>query len=277
MAAAGGIAYPEPAGGGDLAWRGGPVPVVGRSVAALVTAFTLDGVDAAVDMGACSAELAARGTVLLTHCHADHVAGLVAWLSARTRRHAGGTVRVALPAERRETLLAALEAWPELEGVRRRCDLQAALIGVRPGDRVELDGGWAEALPARHGVPAVGWRVWRTGGTRAAVVFTGDGTVEPFRERPGLLEAELAVVECTFLGPGERTAARWSGHAHLADWAELAPDLPCGRLALAHLPAGTGAAGLERVLAAWPPGAPPLVAWVSPPGRAPAAGGLPAR
>ncbi len=272
------IAFPEPAGGGDLAWRGAGLALVGRSVAALATAFALPDLGVAVDMGACSALLAAQDTVLLTHCHADHVAGLVAWLSAHTRRHPGRPTRIVVPAERRDALLAALAAWPELDGVRRRCDLEAALVAVRAGDRVDLPGGWAEAFAVRHGVPALGWRLGRAGERRALLAFGGDGTVEPYRENPGLLDAGLALVECTFLAPGQRAAARWSGHAHLLDWLELAPDLPCDRLALVHLPAGTKPADLRRALDGWPAGAPPVLAWLSPPdagGCAAAAAGAP--
>ncbi|HSN55870.1 MAG TPA: MBL fold metallo-hydrolase, partial [Candidatus Sulfomarinibacteraceae bacterium] len=112
--------------------------IAGSSVAALATAFAVERFRAAVDMGRCSALLAAQDTVLLTHCHSDHVAGLVAWLSAHTRRHRGRPTRVVVPEERRDQLLTALEIWPDLDGVRRRVDLDAALLPAAPGTTVEL-------------------------------------------------------------------------------------------------------------------------------------------
>ena len=75
--------------GGELRLEVDGLEVVGTSIGALATAFAVDRFKAAVDMGRCSALLAAQDTVLLTHCHADHVAGLIAWLSAHTRRFRG--------------------------------------------------------------------------------------------------------------------------------------------------------------------------------------------
>ena len=78
--------------------------------------------------------------------------------------------------------------------------------------------------------------------------FAGDGTVEPFRNDPALLDAEIAVVDCSFIDPGTRVAARLGGHGHLADWMELLPEINCDHLVLAHLPPGTtGEAILERL------------------------------
>lgn len=239
--------------------------IVGGSVAALATAFAVEPLGVAVDLGRCSPRLAAQATALLTHCHADHVAGLIAWLAARSRRPRGTASRLVVPAGRREGLLAALRAWPDLDRVRRRVDLEAAVIEARPGDTVELSaGGWARAIEARHGVPALGWQIGLEGAGRPLAVFAGDGTVLPYRERPELLDAEAAVVECTFAEPRTRVAARLGGHAHLLDWLELAPRLPCAVLTLAHLPPELSPERLEALVGAAPAvaGGPRLAAWL---------------
>ena len=36
--------------------------------------------------------------------------------------------------------------------------------------------------------------------------------IEPFRDDPGLLDSEIAVVDCSFIDPGTRVAARLGGH-----------------------------------------------------------------
>ena len=76
------IRFPAAAAGlWELEIEVGGARLSGSSVAAIATAFAVDRFKTAVDMGRCSALLAAQDTVLLTHCHSDHVAGLVAWLS----------------------------------------------------------------------------------------------------------------------------------------------------------------------------------------------------
>jgi ribonuclease BN (tRNA processing enzyme) len=251
---------------GALALDLGSFQLAGSSVAALATAFAIDRWRAAIDMGQCSALLAAQDTVLLTHCHSDHVAGLVAWLSAHTRRHRDRPTQVLVPEERRSQLLAALQIWPDLDGVRRRIRLDETLVAAVPGQRVELDRDrFATAFLVRHNTVALGWALAKVDADRAAAVFTGDGTVEPFRENPTLLDAQVAVVDCSFVDPGTRVAARLGGHGHLRDWLELLPELACDALVLAHLPPETTAESILSLLPPQLPGSAIIVPWVAGP------------
>ncbi len=204
--------------------------------------------------------------MLLTHCHSDHVAGLVAWLSAHTRHYQGAPTRVFIPAERRDPLLEALRIWPELEGVRRRVDLDQVLIPVRSGDRVDLAGdGWARAFEVHHSVPSVGWAIGANRSPRPDFVFAGDGTVLPFQADPSLLDARLAVVDCSFVADGTRVAARLGGHAHIQDWLQIHPDLPCDILVLAHLPADARADQIRSMLDDIDGRGPLIVPWLEAP------------
>jgi len=240
--------------------------IAGFSVAALATTFAIDRFKTAIDMGRCSALLAAQETVLLTHCHSDHVAGLIAWLSAHTRRHRGRPTRIVAPAERQPELLAALEIWPDLDGVRRRVKLEEALLGALPGDTVELaDDGVATAFAVRHNTASLGWAITIGNQTRPAMVFAGDGTIEPFRDKPTLLDAGIAVVDCSFIEPGTRVAARLGGHGHLADWIELLPELRCNTLVLAHLPPEATAGSVLERLPDELPGTAVVVPWIANP------------
>jgi ribonuclease Z len=239
--------------------------LVGTSVAALATAFCIDSLGVAVDMGRCSAVLAVQNHVLLTHCHSDHVAGLVAWLSAHTRRFQGATTRIILPADRRDALLQALQIWPELDGVRRRVDLTKVLEGARAGDRTELESGvWAQAFDVHHSVPSVGWAIGTDQSDRPLFAFAGDGTVEPFTRHPATLDAEIAIVDCSFVDPGTRVAARLGGHGHLQDWIELHPRLRCDILVLAHLPANTVVGDITDRLAGLTDEGPTVIPWLDP-------------
>jgi ribonuclease BN (tRNA processing enzyme) len=252
---------------GELSLRRGELELIGMSRASVVSAFTVRPCGVAVDMGRCSRLLARQETVLLTHCHSDHVAGLIAWLSARVRRFRGAPVRVAVPAERRGRLLAALESWPDLDVVRRRIDLAEVLVPVAPGDRMALPGGWARAFAVHHTTASLGWQIGESGRDRPRVVVAGDSTILPFRERPSLLDADLAVVECSFVEPGRRVAARLSGHAHLTEWLDLLPELPCDALVLAHLPEGLEVDRLRELLGELPDSGPVVVPWQAGPDR----------
>jgi len=247
---------------------GDATSLTGVSVAALATAIAIDRFSTAIDMGRCSALLAAQETVLLTHCHSDHVAGLIAWFSAHTRRHRGRPTRVVVPKEKRAELLAALEIWPDFEGVRRRVSLDEALVGAEPGATIGLaHGGTATSFAVRHNTSSLGWAVSTAESPRPLAVFGGDSTVEPFREDPTLLNANIAVVDCSFIDSGTRVAARLGGHGHLADWMELLPEIRCDHLILAHLPPGTTADAILEHLPEDLPGSAVLVPWVTGPSR----------
>jgi ribonuclease BN (tRNA processing enzyme) len=244
--------------------------VVGHSVAALATAFAVPSLGVALDMGRCSALLARQDVVLLSHCHSDHIAGLVAWLSAHTRRHRDRPTTIAVPAERRSSLLAALSVWPDLDGVRRRVDLDACLVGAEDGDEIPLAGGAvARAVRAHHVVPSLAWSLHPTSAGRASIHYGGDGSILPYRDRPELLDAALALVDCTFVESGRRVAARLSGHGHLTDWMELLPNAACDCLGLIHLASYTDIRALTTTVEAQLRGhaGPPVVAWIPQPTR----------
>jgi ribonuclease BN (tRNA processing enzyme) len=248
------------AAGDELVMHLAGLEVVGTSIAALATAFAIPRYRVAVDMGRCSPTLAAQDTVLLTHCHSDHVAGLVAWLSAHTRRHEGRPTRVVVPAERRDALVTALSVWPDLDGVRRRVDLETVVTGASPGDAFDLDGGAVTAIPAEHPVPSLGWALSDATDGRPRLVFAGDGSPQLYGRRPELLDSDAAVVDCSFVAARTLVAARLSGHGHVSDWNTLRPDLPCDELVLAHLPADLDP---RRLADAFDPDAsgPTLAAW----------------
>ncbi len=251
-------------GTGELRLRVGALELIGTSISALATAFVVEDLKTAIDMGRCTALLAEQETVLLTHCHSDHVAGLVAWLSAHSRRHRGSPTTVVVPTDRRQQLLEALRIWPDLDGVRRRVELADSLIGAEPGDTVGLArGGWARSFRVHHSTVSLGWAIGGAGTARPWFVFTGDGTVLPFADDPDLLDATIAVVDCSFLETGTRVAARLGGHGHLQDWIELLPDLKCDALVLAHLPAEATVDKVTRLVGDIEDG-PMLVPWLDP-------------
>jgi ribonuclease Z len=212
------------------------VTVVGTSVGARATAFSLPEFGAALDLGRLTPILAAQPVVLLSHGHLDHLAGVLAYLNVRARFHEAEPTTVFGPPEVCGPLRQALALMPGMESVRKRMQLEAVIRDAAPGDEVRLPRGRATPFPLDHGVPTLGWMLWSDGSDRPALVYAMDSTTEPFRAAPELLDAAVAIVECSFPERNRRIAARLSKHAHVLDWVELAPELTCDALVLAHLP-----------------------------------------
>jgi ribonuclease Z len=238
--------------------------LVGTSIAARATAFAVPEFGVDLDIGRLTPMLAAQPTVLLSHGHLDHTSGILAYLNLRARFHPGQPPRVVAPATVADGLRRALELMPGMESVRKRLRLDDVIVAAEPGVPVPVPGGSATPFAADHGVPTLGWALRRDGEARPALVFAGDGGTAPFTADPGLLDAAVAVLECTFVERNRVIAARLAAHAHLSDWLELAPRLACDSLVLTHLPPVPAAelAALVRPLADALAGR--LVVWAAP-------------
>ena len=138
------------------------------------------------------------------------------------------------------------------------------MVPAGVGDVVALaEGGAARAFGIHHSVPSLGWALSGSDNQRPTFAFAGDGTVLPFENDPSLLDATVAVVDCSFVDSGTRVAARLGGHGHIQDWINLAPQLPCDVLVLAHLPPEATAEGLLASLRELGPDSPIVVPWMA--------------
>ncbi len=220
----------------DLELRVAGLTVRGTSIAARATAFAVPALGVALDVGRMSPTMAEQPVVLLSHGHLDHLSGVLAYLNVRARFHRGQPTALVAPGPVAAALRSALAAMPGMESVRKRMRLEDAVVGVAAGDTVALPRGTATAFALDHGVPALGWALRRPRRRRPDLVYAADGSTAPFAADPALLDARVAIVECTFLENNRRVAARLAKHAHLKDWLEIAPALRCDHLVLAHLP-----------------------------------------
>jgi ribonuclease BN (tRNA processing enzyme) len=226
-----GVAFPS-----ELELHIAGLTLRGTSVAARATAFAIPEFGVALDVGRMSPTIAAQPVVLLSHGHLDHLSGVLAYLNLRARFHKGEPPRLVVPESVAAPLRQALAVMPGMESVRKRLRLDDVIVGVPPGERVKLPGGTAVPFAVDHGIATLGWALRRLRGQRPVLVYAADGSTEPFVADPGLLDAAVAVVECTFLERNRKVAARMAKHAHLSDWVALAPELRCDHLVLAHLP-----------------------------------------
>jgi ribonuclease Z len=244
------VLFPAPVGGAllpELEMRLGDLTVHGASLAARATAFAVPELGVALDLGRLTPRLAAQPVVLLSHGHLDHLSAVLAYLNLRARFHREEPPRLYAPETVAEPLQAALALMPGMESVRKRLVLDELIRVAEPGVAVPLGQGSATPFALDHSVPTLGWALRREGRERPALVYCADSTTVPFAAAPELLDADVAIVECTFVEPNRRIAARLSKHAHLLDWVELAPRLDCDMLVLAHLPV-VGRDDLARLL-----------------------------
>lgn len=216
------------------------------SVGGIETCFQLPAFDLCLDIGRCPPGADARSTLLITHGHIDHAAGLPYWVSMRAMMHRHGT-RVALPRAAAGPLGRILDAWTELQ---TDTD-QVRLLPLDPGDTIPIRGGFARTFASPHRIACLGYTLYRhvhrlrsdlvgmppaeitarkSAGeevretiARAEICFPGDTRIEVFDREPSVREARVLLLECTFLGtdPGPERA-REGGHVHLDHIAERA-------------------------------------------------------
>lgn len=230
------------------------------SVGGVETSFQVPSFDCNLDIGRCPAGAIGRRHLLLSHAHMDHAAGLPYFVSMRSMQRLPPP-RVYCPRDAVADLRQVLEAWARLDSDADRCEL----VGVGPGDRIELGGSrFATVFAAHHRVSGVGYALHQTRrklkpelhgldgpsiGARVRagevvydekvvtdVCFCGDTTAAVLDAQPEVGQARLLLLECTFLG--DRPAKTWaerSGHVHLDDLAERSHLLQNEAIVLTHL------------------------------------------
>jgi len=194
----------------------------------------------AIDVGRAPERVARCKHLALTHAHMDHAGGLSQYLALR-RLFSLGPSCVYAPADTCEELRTIIAAWERLHGV----PFDWTLLPMRPGDEVALSPARTlRALGTHHVVPSLGYallsrsrrlkpelagagepeiRRLRSLGEevtvsheRVLLAASGDTRVEAIDETTELRDAEIALIEATFLD-GRRALkdAHRGGHIHL--------------------------------------------------------------
>lgn len=222
-------------------------PIRALSVGGIETCYEIPTFDLLFDIGRCPPGAEQLGTLLLTHAHIDHAAGIPYYISLRSLMKRPPP-RVFCPAEVHEPLTRILAAWAELDADSD----QAKLIGVSPGDTIPLSGGaYAKVFRSPHRVVCNGYTIFkrkqkllpelqglsestiraraRSGEPvtsfvdTAELCFPGDTTIEVVEREETVRTARVLLLECTFLGAKmSARRARAGGHVHLEEIAERA-------------------------------------------------------
>jgi len=218
-----------------------------------------------LDIGRCPPTATRYPRVLFTHAHTDHMGGVIHHCATRDLMRMPPP-RYWVPAEDADAFRELLEVWRRLD----RSALPCSVHPVRPGDRIGLGGErWAQAFRAFHRVPALGYALGTTrrklrpdlaGAAREEIVarreagevihetrevveiaFCGDTTIEVVEREPLVRQAQILLLEVTFLDDRVSVErARLKGHIHLDEVVERADLFDNEAILFTHVSARYG-------------------------------------
>ena len=223
------------------------VTVEGYSRAAVQTYWRIPEFRLGFDLGGQPWEFMGTPTWFVSHTHLDHIAALPV-LVARRRMMKMEPHTVYVPEYAVPAIGAFLRAVSQLDRGRLPCHI----IPTSAGETVEVSRELVVTTHATvHTIPSMGFIVWerrkklkpefhglsgdqirdiRLGGTEVSeerriprVAYLGDSTIEGLDRNPEMYQAEILIMETTFVAPRHRKEKiRKLGHIHLSDVLERA-------------------------------------------------------
>jgi ribonuclease Z len=233
--------------------------IEGYSRAAVQTYWRVPELKLGFDLGAHPWSFMGTSTWFVTHTHLDHIAALPVYV-ARRRMMKMEPPTIYLPEEAIPPLQQILRYFTRLDRGRLPC----TMVGVKPGDEIEISREHVvTATATKHTVPSLGYIVWerrrklkpeylelpgekirdlRLSGTEITeerriplVAYLGDSAPEGLDRCPDMYEAEVLILEMTFVAPGHRKERIHKfGHIHLDDVIERRDRFRNQRIIAAH-------------------------------------------
>jgi len=219
--------------------------IEGYSRAAVQTYWRVPELKLGFDLGAQPWSFMGTPLWFVSHMHIDHMAALPVYV-ARRRMMKMEPPTIYLPAEAIEPVHRILRLFSRLDRGRLPCELRP----LQPGDEVEISREHVVTVSAtRHTVPSLGFVVWerrrklrpefqgltgpqirdlRLGGTEVTsetrlprVAYLGDSAPEGLDACPAMYDAQVLIMEVTFVAPSHRKdKIHKFGHMHLDDLVE---------------------------------------------------------
>lgn len=218
--------------------------------------------------------MAEADIVFVSHAHADHCGGLFA--HARSRFAAQHAAKYLVPKSAMEQMLVAKKAFEEMDGH----ELKMEFVEVEPGVRINIGKGLiVECVPTEHRVPSVGYLIYRSekhvkpeyaslsaeekaelgrAGVKLSeatevleISYSGDTTAQGLD--PRIFQAQLAIVECTFITEREAHLAQQTQHVLLSELEQVVAGSnanPDCQLLLMHFSARYSASQITRAVRA---------------------------
>ena len=219
--------------------------IEGYSRAAVQTYWRIGELKLGFDLGAQPWSFMGTDTWFVSHTHLDHIAALPVYVARRRMMKMEPPV-IYLPAGAIDGVNMMMQAVSRLDRGRLPCEL----IPTKPGDEIELSRETVVTVSAtKHTVPSLGYVVWerrrklkpeyqgleghqirdlRLAGEevtletrRPRLAYLGDSAAAGLDDCPAMYEAEVLIMEMTFVAPGHRPESiRKYGHIHLDDVVE---------------------------------------------------------
>jgi len=219
--------------------------IEGYSRAAVQTYWRVPELKIGFDLGAQPWSFMSTATWFVSHAHLDHIASLPVYV-ARRRMMKMEPPTIYLPAVAVEPVERILKLFTRLDRGRMPCQL----VAIEPGMEIELSREHVVTVSAtKHTVPSMGFVVWerrrklrteyqnltgpqirdlRLGGTDVTeerrmprFAYLGDSAPEGLDNCPAMYEAQVLVMEITFVAPSHRKdKIHKFGHIHLDDVVE---------------------------------------------------------
>lgn len=216
--------------------------IEGFSRAAVQTYWRIPELKIGFDLGAQPWSFMGTPNWCVSHAHIDHLAALPAYV-ARRRMMKMEPPTIYLPEVAIDPIQKILRQISRLDRGRLPC----TLVPVQPGGEIELSRELVVTVSAtRHTVPSLGFVVWerrrklkpeyldlpgekirdlRLSGVEIArevriprLAYLGDSSPEGIDECPVMYEAEVVILEMTFVAPSHRKdKIHKFGHIHLDD------------------------------------------------------------
>ncbi len=216
--------------------------IEGYSRAAVQTYWRVPELNLGFDLGAQPWSFMGTETWFVSHAHLDHIAALPIYV-ARRRMMKMEPPTIYLPESTIEPVKQILHQFTRLDRGRLPCTLKPAV----PGDEIELSREHVVTVSATtHSVPSLGFVVWdrrqklkpelvglpgekirdlRLAGEQVTnehrlplIAYLGDSSPKGLDDCPAMYEAEVLILEVTFVAPGHRREKIHKfGHIHLDD------------------------------------------------------------
>jgi ribonuclease Z len=221
------------------------ISIEGYSRAAVQTYWRVPELKVGFDLGAQPWSFMGTPTWFVSHTHIDHVMALPTYV-ARRRMMKMDPPTIYLPEAALDPIEKILRQVSRLDRGRLPC----RLLPIKPGDEVELSRELVVTVSGtRHTVPSLGFVIWerrkklrpefaalsgpqirdlRLAGTEVTsevrvprLAYLGDSAPEGLDDCPAMYQAEVLILEMTFVSPRHRKERIHKfGHMHLDDIVE---------------------------------------------------------